>query len=1209
MWAILRPQVPFAPGEDGAGSVEIGGMLLLCLARIWIMNRQSNLVGALDSNMMTRDQVEFWSLFRQVGLVAAISTVHRNTYKYVEDRLGLMWRNKLTAKVHRMYFSEMAYYHIAQNAAINSGICDADDRITDDIKLVSNEMAHVFCEGLYAMTAGGFFAWKLGQLYGGRYAVAPYIYLWGTFALTQKLAPLNWGKISAEVRRMFSSYRGAVTHLVTNQEAVAALKGADVELGIIGENFDAVCKLDRKNSRRTVWYGLVNQLGFQWWLKAFVGMFVFGPHVFFPSVTDLSSLDQVAKLRGNLGHQFVLFIQSMIAAGVTAKMGKQLQKVAGSAGRVNELIVNLKEMAEARQLRLISKTLDTRDVIEFRDVTVVTPTGNTLVEGLTFSVAKGKSMLLTGHNGAGKSSIFRCLGGLWKIPKGEISKPGYSECGLHQEVFYLPQKPYNVLGTLFDQLTYPATGKDDASASISKSVLVDILERVDLLYLINRPGVLTDEINWEEALSLGEKQRLAMARLIYHRPNFAILDECTSAVSGAMERRLYDMCNEMQITYITISHRPALRMYHDEMLTIGDGKCGWKLEKIDRSKIQSEEYRNDIPCGGSARQNSLDTDTSSGTIIPSMEIESSTKIKSRNSSKFGTLARLLRLLSLSVDTKSVWKLVGIIGTIGIQCAIMLLLSRTGSQMMGSVFDQKPSKFVGLCKKMMIYSGAAAVVEQVHLYFQREINLDIKTGLGNNLHKRFLEHNNFYKLVQTGEISDASARITDDVKTFADTSSEMFAELLKPVVDISLYAIQLRMLVGTYATSLLFGYLIGGATLIRYSLPNFKRIVAIESAEDSRFKLVHTRVRTHAESIAFFGGDSREHAIARSQFKKVSMLHSHRLSTNWTFGLVNQAIIREAPMLTQWLLRNAYGQQYGSDSAIQADNGVKLNGNQLFIYEAVMNTFDAISRLLGFVEKFASYSGIVVRIAELDEALLTLEARNGGRDIAIIPSTDHTVSFDGVNIMTPTGQTLAEGVTLSVSHSTPLMVTGPNASGKTSFFRVLAGLWPHNNGKISCPCGSDGVPNIKDLFLVPQRIYMVLGSLTDQVVYPERCSVRTPEIETRLQEVLELVGIGYLSSREGGWDAVLKWQDVLSLGEQQRLGMARLFYHRPLFGVLDECTSAVSVDVEDRLYQEANRLGITCITMSQRLALDEYHSQELKLGEVNEKQWLLSNISN
>ena len=128
--------------------------------------------------------------------------------------------------------------------------------------------------------------------------------------------------------------------------------------------------------------------------------------------------------------------------------------------------------------------------------------------------------------------------------------------------------------------------------------------------------------------------------------------------------------------------------------------------------------------------------------------------------------------------------------------------------------------------------------------------------------------------------------------------------------------------------------------------------------------------------------------------------------------------------------------------------------------------------------------------------------------------------------------------------------------------------------------------------MPQRIYMVLGSLGDQVTYPVvlDSKARSDDDEARMLSCLDMVGISYLVEREGGWDTKKKWEDILSLGEQQRMGMARLFFHAPRFGILDECTSAVSVDVEERLYKGAAEKGITCITISQRLALEEFHTQ-------------------
>merc|ERR1712072_1185416 len=100
-------------------------------------------------------------------------------------------------------------------------------------------------------------------------------------------------------------------------------------------------------------------------------------------------------------------------------------------------------------------------------------------------------------------------------------------------------------------------------------------------------------------------------------------------------------------------------------------------------------------------------------------------------------------------------------------------------------------------------------------------------------------------------------------------------------------------------------------------------------------------------------------------------------------------------------------------------------------------------------------------------------------------------------------------------------------------------------------------------LVPQRVYSVSGTLLDQITYPQKHRPATEEVKASSLEALEIVGIPYLVEREG-WDALRKWEDVLSLGEQQRIGLARLFFHKPSIGVLDECTSAVSVDAEEHM---------------------------------------------
>jgi ABC-type uncharacterized transport system fused permease/ATPase subunit len=212
-----------------------------------------------------------------------------------------------------------------------------------------------------------------------------------------------------------------------------------------------------------------------------------------------------------------------------------------------------------------------------------------------------------------------------------------------------------------------------------------------------------------------------------------------------------------------------------------------------------------------------------------------------------------------------------------------------------------------------------------------------------------------------------------------------------------------------------------------------------------------------------------------------------------------------------------------------------------------------------------------------------------------------IIMDNLDIVTPTGDCLAKSLSVQIDASKPLMITGMNGSGKSSIARVLSGVWPARGGTLS-------MPEHAKVVLVPQRVYSCQGSLADQISYPIRIQPRDAQTEARMLECLEIVSLGYLGSREhDGLDAVMKWEDTLSLGEQQRIGMARLFFARPDFAILDEATSAVSQDVEVQLYKAAAKQQMTCITISQRLALPEYHEQELRLGQETPLGWSLHQV--
>lgn len=424
LWRLLFPSHVQDPGGK-----EICAMALLCLARVWIMNTMSKLVGLLDRNMMTRDQADFWRLWRRSLAMACVASLHRQTYKYFEASLGTIWQHKLTSILHRQYFSATAYYAVAQGAAAAGHplITDPDERITSDVAQVAQQMSRILCEALYTSTAGAFFAYKLGRLYGIRYALAPYVYIVSCFLIAHHLFPVPWTRLRRNIRRLQSDQAQAHQRVQIHHEAIRAMRGEPYERSELAHRLGALARAMRQFNGATVLSTAADQLLFYWWLRTFVAWFVIGPHILAPRRRrDLSKLGDIAALRGAVGHQFVLFVQSMIAAGMTAKMLRQLQRLGGPAGRVVELMRELKRVRKEREEKDVAGVVE-GDCIAFEGVTVRTPTGVLLVKDLTFKLEKGKALLLTGHNGAGKSSIFRVLGGLWKA-SGKIMKVGNCGC-------------------------------------------------------------------------------------------------------------------------------------------------------------------------------------------------------------------------------------------------------------------------------------------------------------------------------------------------------------------------------------------------------------------------------------------------------------------------------------------------------------------------------------------------------------------------------------------------------------------------------------------------------------------------------------------------------------------------------------------------------------------------------------------------------------
>ncbi|KAH9077907.1 ABC transporter transmembrane region 2-domain-containing protein [Lactarius deliciosus] len=483
------------------------------------------------------------------------------------------------------------------------------------------------------------------------------------------------------------------------------------------------------------------------------------------------------------------------------------------------------------------------------------------------------------------------------------------------------------------------------------------------------------------------------------------------------------------------------------------------------------------------------------------------------------------------------------------------------------------------------------------HLQSRLSLRLRTRLTRYTHDLYLSsdpHLRYYRISGQGGIDGVDQYITADIASWADSLSGLYGNVLKPMLDLTLFTSQLSRTLGFRGTAALF--------LNYYITARILRAARLEG----EYRAGVGRVGREAEEVAFYDGGHREREILWRAYlrliKHVNSIFKIRIAYEWTEDFVIKYLWSAAgyclisiPVL--FTRRLPVGVKPGPRAALTAANNAVADRTENYISSRrlLLSLADAGGRLMYAYKDILELAGLTTRLYALLSSLHNLPPLPASSPADGGPSR---VTLDNVDVSIPASGAqeapLVKDLSLSLSAGDHLMITGSNGVGKTAVARVLAGLWGAGN-EGECKMHR---PGRGELFVVPQRAYMVAGSLLDQIIYPHTYPQFLQSGRT-MEELMEILEAVHLS---GGWQTRKEWRDVLSGGEKQRV-----FYHKPKFAILDECTSAVSSDVEGQMYEHAKSLGITLITISLRPSLAKYHTQLLTLSGDGTGSWTLSRI--
>ena len=563
LWRLIRPY--FFGRTPGKAWTQLGVLITLSVTStavsvIWAGYVMSDIMTALERRNVEGFHRGLWVYLGIIGAGIPLAAF----YRYMEERMALNWRDFLARTFTLRYFYNRAYYRLQDHEEIDN----PDQRISEDVRnftITALSFSLLVINSTIQMVGLAGVLWSISSLLMSvlvGYAVVGTLV---AFLIGKRLIGLNYLQYERE-----ADFRYALVRVRDNAESIAFYRGERRELrdlrarlgGVVGN----MLVLIRWNRNLTFFTTGYNSLALILPLIIVAPLFLKGEVQF-----------------GKIAQASAAFATFLAAISMVITQFERLSQFAAGVTRLGSLGEFLDERdveddLESESSDQIEISEDERTII-LENLTVTTPDGGReLLRDLSFRLPPGKSLLIMGESGAGKSSLLRTIAGLWNSGGGKIGRPPY------RSMMFLPQRPYMVPGSLRAQLEYPESGMKNSEESMQ-----EVLETVNLPELAERvDGDFDREADWANMLSLGEQQRLSFARLLFKRPAIAFLDESTSALDEPNEDRMYSYLRKHRYTYVSVGHRSTLLKHHDWLLRMT--KTGdWQLMETADLEMEAAE--------------------------------------------------------------------------------------------------------------------------------------------------------------------------------------------------------------------------------------------------------------------------------------------------------------------------------------------------------------------------------------------------------------------------------------------------------------------------------------------------------------------------------------------------------------------------------------------------------------------------------------------